>query len=139
MGGRLWASEWNGGVVQNEPVRIRIATSGDVRRLRLSVHEFADRLGLSATDRTVIASVASELARNILLHAGSGDIALEDLQGAGVGIVATDEGPGIDSSTELFPAGHGLSAVRQLMDELLVEPNPSGTGTRVTARKWLRR
>jgi serine/threonine-protein kinase RsbT len=100
------------------------------------------------TDQALIATAISELARNIVLYARSGEVRVDTLTNGGrrgLIVVARDDGPGIpDIERALEPGfstsgglGLGLPGVRRLMDELKVE-SKRGRGTTVTARKWLR-
>lgn len=108
----------------------------------------AQELGFSGTECTLIATAISEVARNIISYAGTGEIVLSTLseRGArGVEIVARDEGPGIDDVELALKDGYstagslgmGLPGARRLMDDLEVE-SPAGRGTTITMRKWLR-
>ena len=63
--------------------------------------------------------------------------------GAGIEIVAHDEGPGIGNLDEILAGryrsrtgmGLGLVGAKRLMDELTIETGP-GKGTTVTARRY---
>ena len=58
----------------------------------------AERLGFPRPDPTLIATAISEIARNIVVHAGRGEIVLapfEDANRYGMVVIAIDEGPGI--------------------------------------------
>jgi serine/threonine-protein kinase RsbT len=102
--------------------------------------------GLSRIAAQQVATVTSELARNILKYAGHGHIQLEVLERSGrsgVRVVATDRGPGIEDTEQAMAdnfstggtLGLGLSGVRRMMDELTLTSDP-GKGTRVEATKW---
>jgi serine/threonine-protein kinase RsbT len=94
----------------------------------------------------MIATAISELARNVVAYAGSGEILLE-LRGDGArrGIVvgARAAGPGIpdieaaleDGFSTGQSLGLGLPGARRLMDEFAIVSAP-GDGTTVTATKW---
>jgi len=103
-------------------------------------------VGFSATDATLIATAISELARNIVLYATRGEIALTAVENGGrpgVIVVARDKGPGIPDLRRATAGGYstsgglglGLAGVRRLMDEFEIV-SEVGTGTTVTARKW---
>jgi serine/threonine-protein kinase RsbT len=95
----------------------------------------------------MIGTAVSELARNILKYAHTGEIWLRHVEGPkgrGIEIEALDEGPGI-ADTEAAMRDHvstsgtlglGLPGVARLMDEFSLDSAP-GKGTRVKARKWL--
>ena len=58
----------------------------------------AARLGFSRTDATLIATAISEVARNIVVHAGWGEIVIsrsDEPDQRGLVVVARDDGPGI--------------------------------------------
>ena len=97
----------------------------------------AAELGFTSADCTLIATVTSELARNLLRHAGGGTAILE-LGPDGIAIVTEDQGDGIPEARDLFQPGHGLWAVRNGVNQLTIEPGAGGRGARVTARKLLR-
>ena len=125
--------------------QIRIIGDLDVARAALQAGAIGGRLGFDATARAMLATAVSELARNIVKYAGTGEVRLNCLRGDRVGIevVAVDRGPGIadteaalsDHFSSSGTLGMGLPGVRRLMDEFELESAP-GRGTRVTARKW---
>jgi serine/threonine-protein kinase RsbT len=133
-------------LVQEE--RVAILSDSDVVRARQVGRTLAASIGFSATDQALIATAISELARNIVLYARSGEVRVDTLTNGGrrgLIVVARDDGPGIpDVERALEPGfstsgglGLGLPGVRRLMDEIKVE-SKRGRGTTVTARKWLR-
>ena len=128
--------------------RIAILSDSDVVRARQVGRSLAASIGFSQTDQALIATAISELARNIVLYARTGEVrvdALKDGSRRGMLVVARDEGPGIqDVERALEPGfstsgglGLGLPGVRRLMDDMKVE-SKRGRGTTITARKWLR-
>jgi len=128
--------------------RIAILSDSDVVRARQVGRSLAASIGFSQTDQALIATAISELARNIVLYARSGEVvvdALEDGGRRGMLVVARDEGPGIQDVERALEAGFstsgglglGLPGVRRLMDDMKVE-SKRGRGTTITARKWLR-
>jgi len=127
-------------------VRIAIAADADLVRARAEARAIALGLGFSKTDATLIATAISEIARNILVHAGDGEIVLEAIAGderQGLRVVARDGGPGIrDLETALRDGGSGrgglglgLPGARRLMDEFDVVCELD-SGTVVTMTKW---
>lgn len=121
----------------------------DERSLNAAVIEatrVAQIAGLSKVAGQQVATVTSELARNILKYAGHGRVELEVLERtgrSGVRVVATDRGPGIEDVEQALAdhystggtLGLGLSGARRMMDELTITSDP-GKGTRVEATKW---
>lgn len=111
--------------------------------------ELAQILGLDEIDRTRVEIVILELTRNILVHAGSGEIRfrlIEEPDRRGLGVEARDNGPGIadielalrDGYSTAQTLGAGLPGVRRLMNDFAIESRP-GAGTIVRTVKWLRR
>jgi serine/threonine-protein kinase RsbT len=109
--------------------------------------EMATSLGFDDIDRTRIEIVILELTRNILAHAGKGELRLERLEEhdrRGMAVAALDQGPGIpdialamrDGYSTARTLGAGLPGVRRLMDEFTIE-SQVGVGTSVRAIKWL--
>jgi serine/threonine-protein kinase RsbT len=138
--------EWRALVTKatSHPIIIR-----DERSLKAAVIEatrVAQTAGLSKVAAQQVATVTSELARNILKYAGHGRVELEVLERtgrSGVRVVATDRGPGIEDVEQALAdhystggtLGLGLSGARRMMDELTITSDP-GKGTRVEATKW---
>jgi serine/threonine-protein kinase RsbT len=127
-------------------VVIPIASATDVVTARQRGRELAARLGFSASDQTVIATAISELARNILDYARTGQIEVAVAHRGsrtGLAVVALDTGPGIADIARAmqdgYSTGHGLGlglpGVKRLMDEFAIVSAP-GQGTTVTVRKW---
>jgi len=125
------------------PVRVEL----DATRAVLQTVEQAKQAGFDEVTGRMIATAASELARNILHHAGRGEIRLRVVAERGrhgIEIQARDRGPGIPdidrAMTDHFSTGGtlglGLPGVERLMDELEVE-STVGVGTCVTTRKFL--
>jgi serine/threonine-protein kinase RsbT len=126
---------------------VAISSSADIVTARQRGRALAAALGFSGSDLTVIATAISELARNIIEYAATGEIVLsqDDADGRpGIVIVARDEGPGIPDVPRALSAGYstgpglglGLPGVRRLMDDFEITSDP-GRGTRVSVRKWL--
>lgn len=126
--------------------RVAVTTDADMVPARAQAREVAARLGFSRTDGTLIATAISEVARNILVHAGTGEIVIEPVYEEarrGIRIAARDSGPGIRDVEAALREGFasknglglGLSGARRLMDELEIVSEP-GKGTTVTMTKW---
>lgn len=126
---------------------VPISSSADIVTARQRGRALAAALGFAGSDLTVIATAISELARNIIEYAATGEIVLsqDDADGRpGIVIVARDEGPGIPDVSRALSAGFstgpglglGLPGVRRLMDDFQIT-SESGRGTTVSVRKWL--
>src|SRR5690606_38882479 len=117
------------------PVRVAIATDGDTVLARQSGREIATRLGCSSTDATLVATAISEVARNIVAHAGKGEVGTAVVAARGrraVEVTARDDGPGIadidrameDGFSTGRGLGLGLPGARRLMDEFEISSEP---------------
>jgi serine/threonine-protein kinase RsbT len=128
-----------------DEIRIPIAEDDDLIRARAEGRALAERQGFSRTDATLIATAISEVARNIVVHVGEGEIVLQPLNEGircGMLVVARDNGPGIrdvEAASQGSPnspgLGLGLPGARRLMDEFALD-SPPGRGTTVTMIKW---
>lgn len=135
------------GPVKDKAV-IPIRTVMDIVTARQHGRELAMETGFSQTESTLIATIISELARNIVLYAQSGEIVLEKMaSGAshrGVVIISRDNGPGIPDVQRALVGGYstsgglglGLCGVRRMVDEFYIDTG-TDKGTTVTAKKWL--
>lgn len=130
------------------PTRLPIAHDADIVAARQAGRQLAGPLGFSGSELTLIATAISEIARNIVTYAGSGEImiSIEEREGRqGIAVVARDEGPGIadieqamrDGFSTGKSLGLGLPGARRLMDEFEIV-SALGRGTTVTMRKWTR-
>jgi serine/threonine-protein kinase RsbT len=125
---------------------ISVADSADIVAVRHAVRRQAVNINLSLVDQTKIVTAASELARNLLIYGGGGEVTLELLQeGVRRGLRAhfVDAGPGIpnvdlamrDGFTTGKGMGLGLGGAKRLVNEFSIESAP-GKGTRVTITRW---
>lgn len=126
--------------------RVGIYAEADVAVARQFARAIAVHQGLSRARVEALATAVSELARNIIVHAGGGEILVGSLeQGTrrGVQVVARDDGPGISDIEQAlrdgFSTGNGLGlglpSVRRLVDDFeLVSTVAAGTTVRL--RQW---
>jgi len=123
-----------------------IRAYGDILEARKQGRALASELGFSSIDCTLVVTAISELARNIVLYAGEGEIRLSrerHLGANGITITACDHGPGIrdlrnalqEGGSTLRGLGLGLPGVRRIMDEFDIQSRPT-RGTTVTVKKW---
>jgi serine/threonine-protein kinase RsbT len=133
----------------DDRVRVSISCDDDLVAARAEARTLATRLGFSRTDATLIATAVSEIARNIVVHVGEGEIEMEPLYNDtrhGLRVVATDRGPGIRNTSTVLEDGYasrgglglGLPGARRLMDEFEIETDVD-RGTTVTMTKWRQR
>ena len=126
---------------------VPIRSDADIVTARQQGRALAERLGFTGSDLTVIATAISELGRNILKYAGSGEIFLGPTNTGskhGLIVVARDEGPGISDVALAMQDGYstsnglglGLPGTRRLMDKFDID-SMVGRGTTVTVKKWL--
>src|SRR3954447_1820187 len=130
---------------RDDEVRVPVRTDADVVAARQAARELAGRLRFSPTELTEIATAVSEVVRNIVRFADTGDVLVEllDQPRRGIRITARDTGPGISDVAEALREGYstyrglglGLPGARRLMDEFAVASEP-GRGTTVTMTKW---
>jgi serine/threonine-protein kinase RsbT len=131
-----------------EPILININNEFDIVLARQKGREVSKELQFGGVDQARITTAISELARNIYLYAGSGQITisvLEENGRRGIQISAIDEGPGIndirmvlqDGFSTSGGLGAGLPGVKRLMDSFDIDSMP-GSGTRITITKWAR-
>lgn len=127
-----------------QTIRIEILHDAHVGTARTLAHEAVLRLGGDAGRAEDAATVAAELAENIVRHTPGGEILLGELKtGAGCSLElhALDRGPGIRSVAAClrgFPAASGtglkgLAAVKQRVEGFQIHTRP-GQGTVVWAR-----
>jgi serine/threonine-protein kinase RsbT len=128
-------------------VSVPIGNESDIVAARQLGREIAGAVGFAKTEQTLIATAISELARNIVSYAGSGEFVLSPIESggrAGILVIARDQGPGIqdpelalrDGYSTAQSLGLGLPGARRLMDEFELVTAP-GAGTTVTMRKWV--
>ena len=130
----------------DDETRVRINSDQDIVVARQKGRSLAMALGFSSGDATLVATAISELARNIVSYAKTGDIVLKIIHGSansGIQIVARDNGPGIpdvqqalrDGFSTSGSLGLGLPGVMRLVDEFHIASVES-QGTTVSIKKW---
>jgi len=119
---------------------VRVRSAREVLHASDTARHTARRIGFSALDQTKIATAVSELARNILLYVGDGEVRVTVLTTPRT----SHSGKGIDDVSLVMDAeyrsrtgmGKGLKGTKRLMDHLEIATR-AGAGTTVTARKFL--
>ena len=131
-----------------ETAQVKVAVEAHVYVAAHQVKALARQMGFNEADQTRLETVTSELARNIVLYAGEGDIKVQVVtrgKQRGLKIQALDHGPGIVNIEQAMRNGYttsgglgsGLGGAKRMTDEFHIESAP-GWGTRVTAIKWLK-
>jgi|WetSurMetagenome_2_1015567.scaffolds.fasta_scaffold312073_2 serine/threonine-protein kinase RsbT len=124
-----------------------VSSNDDLLAARQFARAFALGLGFPAHQAAAIVTALSEMARNILLYSGRGEIAIRRVhtaRGQGIRVEATDRGPGILDLQKVLLDGQGMSGhhamglltVRRLMDTFVIHSDRQ-KGTRVIVEKWL--
>jgi serine/threonine-protein kinase RsbT len=127
-------------------VRLTIREEADVGVARRCARDLAVKERFPEVAVGAVAIAVSEIARNIVVHAGSGEIVIgPTFEGGrrGLLVVARDEHPGIpdvslamqDGYSTAGGLGLGLSGARRLMDEFTID-SAVGRGTTITMKKW---
>jgi serine/threonine-protein kinase RsbT len=127
-------------------IRIAIREEWDVAVVRKQVRELALQEGFPENRMGALATAVSEVARNIVVHAGAGEVILAAVSEHGrraIVVVARDDHPGIADVEESMRDGYstglglglGLPGAKRLMDEFTLE-SEVGKGTIVTMKKW---
>lgn len=131
-----------------ESKTIALEDDHDIVVARNQVRSLAAALGFRAIDQTRLATVASELARNVIKYAQRGRLIVQPTRDAdgrtALRLIFEDRGPGIPdiaaAMSDGFSTGRGLGfglpGSRRLVDEFEIE-SEVGRGTRVTVLRWL--
>ncbi|MBM9606519.1 anti-sigma regulatory factor [Desulfopila inferna] len=131
-----------------DPEIITISADVDVMSARLKARQLAGKIGISGSDLTLLATAISEVARNIVQYAGSGEIEFSSVVVSGrrgLAVIARDQGPGIDDIEQAMQDGFttsrgmgmGLPGAKRLMDDFEII-SETGKGTIVRMVKWER-
>lgn len=136
------------GPARSDEAHVPIAEDADIVTARQKARDLATEAGFTGVDLTLIATAVSEIARNIVRFAGSGEVSVRLLTKPrrGIRVIARDTGPGIPDVSRALQDGYstdeglglGLPGARRLMDEFLVESR-RGEGTTVTMTKWIKK
>lgn len=112
----------------------------DIVIARTMARDMAKALGFGPIDQARIATAVSELARNIFLYAGTGNVTVRDIERGsrkGIEIICEDQGPGIPNIDLVMQDGYstsrgmgmGLPGAKRLMDEFDIK-SKEGEGDR---------
>jgi serine/threonine-protein kinase RsbT len=131
-----------------ESKTIALEHNHDIAVARNEVRVMAGALGFRMLDQTRLATVTSELARNIVKYGGGGRLIAQPTEDANgrqaLRLIFEDRGPGIPNIAEAMRdgfstgrgLGKGLPGSKRLVDEFKIE-SEIGRGTRVTVLRWI--
>ena len=125
---------------------MKIDTEDDIILVRRKARDIAVSCKFDVFAASAVTTAASELARNVWVHAGQGIAVLSkvtDDTRVGVELEFIDHGPGIQHLERVLAGGYstarsmglGLSGSKRLVDEFEIDSEP-GRGTRVVVTKW---
>lgn len=130
--------------MSREQISVPISENTHVSEARRAAVRLAQELAFNQTAEGNLAIVVSELARNILLHGGGGEMVLQAVEHTdvpAVDVIALDKGRGIgdmslalqDGYSSAGTPGTGFGAVQRLTSNCAVY-TVSGHGTAILAR-----
>lgn len=122
--------------------KLRIDNEASLVVARRTAITLASKLGFGPVERTKVATAVSELARNIVMYAQSGEIRLTVSLTPRISLTveARDNGPGISNVEQILGGGFrsntglgmGLRGVKSIASDFQLQSTP-GQGTRVRA------
>jgi len=131
--------------VAAESWEIRIDKEADIIAVRQLVRELTKAHKFDQFATAALTTAASELSRNVWVHAKSGRARICVLRREHIGIELSfaDQGPGIANLDQALAGGYstanslglGLSGTKRLVDEFQIE-SKEGLGTTIVIRKW---
>lgn len=128
-------------------IHVFIRDTSDVDWARQTVRELSGHEGLTQTRAAALATAVTEIARNIVVHAGRGEMSFcpvhEGQRRHGILVEARDEGPGIADLARAMEDGYstkdslglGLSGAKRLVDEFEIK-SVAGSGVVVNMTQW---
>jgi serine/threonine-protein kinase RsbT len=126
--------------------KVKIETENDIVYARKIGRKMSSNTGFRLSGQIKLATAISELARNIVQYAGSGELRLSILRKGGrpgIEVVAEDHGPGISNLDDILGGayrsktglGKGLTGTKNLVDEFNIVSSAM-RGTCVTIRMY---
>jgi serine/threonine-protein kinase RsbT len=137
----------NENIIWTELARLPIAKVQDVLLARFVGRDEGTKMGLPPAILTRLATVISEITRNVVQHAGcAGEIQIglvAEGDKHGLRIIVSDKGKGIEHPERFLEhgkagLGSGLPGTRSLVDQFNIESAP-GAGTTITMDFWQRK
>ena len=128
-----------------ESWEIRIDKESEIIAIRQLVRELTKAHKFDQFATAALTTAASELSRNVWVHARSGLARITVLRDNRIGLELSfvDRGPGIADINRALAGGYstanslglGLSGTKRLVDQFHIETE-AGRGTTVVIRKW---
>jgi serine/threonine-protein kinase RsbT len=131
-----------------ETWEFRIDKEADIVVVRQRTRDLAKEHRFDQFAVAALTTAASELSRNVWVHAKQGKARITVLRAArriGLELEFVDQGPGIADLNRALAGGYstanslglGLSGTRRLVDEFSIDTE-AGRGTTIVIRKWKR-
>ncbi len=123
-----------------EPVELELRAESDIARARLAARQLCEALGASPLFMQKLVTIVSELARNSVIYAGGGQLAIRPAaSGRRVHVEAHDQGPGISNLEDILAGkyksrsglGLGILGTKRLADAFAIQSSPDGTHVKV--------
>jgi serine/threonine-protein kinase RsbT len=125
------------GEVSAGAISLAVLVEGDLAWVRAAARDLCHKLGVASLPLQKVATIVSELARNMVNYAGGGQISLVPSVGERRTVVirAVDAGGGIPNLTEIMEGryrsrtglGLGILGVKRLAARFQIETGPRGT------------
>lgn len=127
---------------------IQVTEPSQTGEARRKAQEFAEDLQMDATRCGQVALATTEIATNLVKHAGRGHVLVQRVQrngDIGLRLTGVDHGPGIAEVARALSDGHsttgsmgtGLGAIQRIADSFEIYSVP-GSGTVIVADFWKR-
>lgn len=123
-----------------------IKSDKDLIEIRDYGRKLAAEIGFAGNDQTLIATALSEICRNVIEYAGSGEVTISTGREnpKGIEIIVTDSGPGIENIALALQEGYstgkglgiGLPGAKRIMDRFDIQ-SEVGVGTTIKMIKRL--
>src|ERR1700753_4370274 len=128
---------------------IQVSESSQTGEARRKVLAFAEERGMDESRRGSVALATTEMATNLVKHAGRGHILVQRMESkgnSGLRVISVDKGPGISDLSKAISDGHstagslgtGLGTIKRVSDSFEVYSLP-GCGTVISAEFWQRK
>jgi serine/threonine-protein kinase RsbT len=124
-----------------EALELELQHEPDIARARLAARDLCQALGTSPLVVQKLATIVSELARNMVAYAGGGTLKIHpcDHNRRCVHVTARDHGPGIANLEDILAGryksrsglGLGILGTKRLADRFTIESHTTGTHVEV--------